>query len=101
MGSKIRCQNTIFVSNNLSFVFLRVQMSSLKKNAVILGPGSKIEQKILPGGYSDFGVSELKWHSLHMAAAGLCRAIAYMESKESFISLYQRPLPLSDTFDEI
>ena len=82
MGSRLRCQNTIFVSNLFSFL-LCVQMSDLKKNSVVLGPRSKIDQKILPGGYSDFGVSDLKWHSLHMSAAGLCRAIAFMgEGKE-------------------
>lgn len=55
-------------------------IASLKKNAVPVGTGSKFDQKYLPGGYSDFAVTDLKWHSLHMSAAGLCRAVAYMET---------------------
>jgi len=53
------------------------QVSALKKSAIAL-EGGKINQKLLPGGYSDFAVYDLKWQSLHMAAAGLCRAVAYI-----------------------
>jgi len=59
---------------------LESQVTSLKKGAVVLGPGSKIDQKLLPGGYSDYAASDLKWQSLHMTAAGLCRAVAYLEA---------------------
>jgi len=57
---------------------VEAQVAALKKNAVVLGPGSKIDQKLLPGGYSDYAANDLKWHSLHMTAAALCRAVAYV-----------------------
>lgn len=50
------------------------QIEELKKSTVQLAPGRKLDQKLLPGGYSDFSVTDLQWHSMHLTAAAACRA---------------------------
>lgn len=50
------------------------QVADLEKSALKVAPGEKIAQKLLPGGYSDYSVNDLQWHSLHLAAAAACKA---------------------------
>jgi len=53
---------------------LEKEVKDLKSKQVTLGADHKIDQRLLPAGYSQFSVNDLQWHSLHMAAASACRA---------------------------
>jgi len=58
------------------------QIADLKKSTVQVAPGHKLSQNLLPGGYSDYSVNDLQWHSIHMVAAAACRAVtAYTGDK--------------------
>jgi len=51
------------------------QISDLKKTTVQVAHGQKLNQNLLPAGYSDFSVNDLQWQSAHMVAAAACRAV--------------------------
>jgi len=54
---------------------LNGEIAELKKVAVQVEANHKIKQSLLPGGYSDYAVTDLQWQSLHMSAASCCRAV--------------------------
>jgi len=60
---------------NSQIAGLQKQISDLKKSTVQVAPGQKLNQKLLPGGYSDYSVNDLQWHTSHMVAAAACRAV--------------------------
>ena len=55
---------------------MAAEITKLKSEIGHLKTG-KIKQGLLPGGYSDFGVEDLQWQSLHMSAAAACRGATF------------------------